>query len=299
MAWPLWISFFCVLVFYLNPTLIPHIALFEDKDLDLVYGGDWAVVCGASRGVGVEWVFALAERGYNVILVDHDPNHVEQVRDEIQHVSPFLKFRAVHCDLSDVSRWKQIAQELAQQYSIGFVVYNAAVSSVVKPHASTGLSHHERIINLNVHSALIAVDAFVPAMRSRHKGALVLMSSADGENCTPKLANHAGTMAWTTRFAESLWWELKPYGVRVLSVIAGLTTVPSTEQIALLQNNPRDVVIESLRALFWGTSPTVVTGHFTKLLAWAGWFLPRSVQCSVKSDLSDYLSKLEKQTKSS
>jgi short-subunit dehydrogenase len=285
-----------ILILWTNPTILPFIDENLPKDeFDLTYG-TWGIVCGASEGIGMEWAFALAERGLNVVLIGRNGTKLNEVYDSLNSAIPHMKYIAITLDLGHVDQWKVTVDRLAKDLDIGFVVYNAAYSPV-GPYSSYSVDLHEHSINLNVRSAVVAISAVLPRMLEKKRGGIVLMSSADGEGCSPLVVNYSGTKAWATRTAEGLWYELRHHGIDVLGVVAGLTTTTSLGRILdptarkklfFLETSPRSVVIEALRALGKG-QPIVITGLGTKIITWTRWILPRSLSCQILSSMHDFL----------
>ena len=279
-----------------HPTLNPlALEKFPKDEFDLHYG-PWAVVCGASEGIGLEWTYALAERGMNVVMISRNETQLKLAHEEISRAIPVQKYRAIAMNLGSVDEWRKLATALSKELEIGFVVYNAAYSPVGE-FTAYPMNMHEQTINLNVHSPVIAVSAFAKQMVERKKGGIVLMSSADGEGCSPFVANYAGTKAWSTVFSEALWYEMRPHNVDVLGVVAGLTSTKSIDRVLdpkhrsrlhMIESSPRAVVQEALIALGKG-QPIVITGLATKIVTWIRWFVPRSVGCSMLSGFKNFV----------
>ena len=165
-----------VLICWTHPTLIPFVDENYPKDeFDIPYGR-WGVVCGASEGIGLEWAYALAERGLNVVLISRNATQLNSAYEEISRTIPAMKYRKVLLDLGSVDEWRKIATSLASELEVGFVVYNAAYSPV-GGFSSYPMRMHEHTVNLNVLSPAIAVSAFAPKMVERKRGAIVLMLS--------------------------------------------------------------------------------------------------------------------------
>ena len=159
--------------------------------------GPWAVVGGASEGLGAAWVEALARRGLHVLAVGRRPEPLEQM-----------------------------AQRVAGRgLEIGTAVYNAASSftGFLLDHPP---QHAQRLVDVNVRGPLALIYQLVPAMIERRRGTLVLMSSLAGNQGAPGLAAYAASKAFATSLAESLHAELRPAGVDVLACVAGAVRTP-------------------------------------------------------------------------
>jgi len=107
---------------------------------------------------------------------------------------------------------------------------------------------------------------FLPRLRARGRGGVILMSSASGHQGTGWVATYAATKAFNTVLAEGLWWEYREHGVDVLAIEAGRTETPTyrgasprdtATWIAPIQS-PEEVAIEALGAL--GRVPSHLTG---------------------------------------
>jgi short-subunit dehydrogenase len=284
------------LALWTNPTLLPRalVSALPQKQFAEKYG-EWAVVLGASRGLGKEWARALASRGLSVVVVGRDAKALSVVERELRDEFKSVKIESRACEMGDVDRVASVMRDLAQSRDVGFVVYNAAFTPVGL-HLTHPHTMHRVTLNVNVNSVLAVVDEFVPRFATKKRGGLVLMSSADGEGCSPGVAHYAATKSWTTTFAEGLWYELKPRGVDVIGAIVGLTATESVAKVMdpkkllelkATESQPEDVVDEVLRAL--GRQPTVITGPATKIVVWLRWLLPRRVGCSLMSHMLDMI----------
>ena len=283
------------LLLWTNPTLLTWEVKYDNQQFQQQFG-KWAVICGASKGIGLEWAFALAERGLNVVLLSRKENELLIAKERLLTMYSHLQVKMFVIDLGNVEEWRKIASELASSLEVGFVVYNAAYSPIGL-FTDFSLNAHEHSLNVNVRSALTAASIFSKPMVERRRGAIVLMSSAEGEACSPFISNYAATKSWTTLFAEGLWYELSPLGIEVIGVIAGLTNTESIDmvmdpnkrkELRFLESQPKDVVIEAIAALGRG-NPTVITGLGTKLVTWIRWFLPNKISCYLHSSFQLYL----------
>ncbi len=185
--------------------------------------GPWAVVGGASEGLGAAWVEALARRGLHVLAVGRRPEPLEQMAQRVA-AKHDVEVRTLAADLGEPTFTEHLAAA-ASGLEIGTAVYNAAFSF-------TGflLDHPpqqaQRLVDVNVRGPLALIYQLVPAMVERRRGTLVLMSSLAGNQGAPGLAAYAASKAFATSLAESLNAELRPAGVDVLACIAGAVRTP-------------------------------------------------------------------------
>jgi short-subunit dehydrogenase len=233
--------------------------------------GPWAIVAGASEGLGAAFAAALAARKLNVVLVARRAPLTETLAESLR-AAHGVETRVVECDLSDAGFGDRLA-EATRDLDVGLGVYNAAYSFVA-PLLDRPLGDALRVVDVNVRGPLVFVHTFAPPMVARGRGALVLMSSLAGFQGSPKLAAYAASKSFITTLAESLWCELRPKGVDVLASCAGAIRTPGYAR-ALPKEAPgtldaSEVAERTLAAL--GHGPIVIPGGVNKL---ATFFLRR------------------------
>lgn len=226
--------------------------------------GRWALVAGASEGLGAAFAEALAQRGHHLVLIARRRVQLEQVATRLA-AAYGIEVRVLVLDLAD-GAWVAQVIALAAELEIGIAVYNAAYSAI-GPLLDRPLADAERALEVNAHGALRFIHALASPMRARKRGALVLMSSLAGFQGSPRLAGYAASKAYITVLGESLWSELRPDGVDVLVSCAGAIRTPGYQKTAKRDApgtlDPAQVVERTLAAL--GKGPVVVPGAVNKL----------------------------------
>ncbi|HVP62705.1 MAG TPA: SDR family NAD(P)-dependent oxidoreductase [Myxococcaceae bacterium] len=226
--------------------------------------GRWAVVAGASEGLGAAFAEALAVRGMSLVLVARRAEVLAALAADL-HARHGVEVRTLACDLADAASFTQLG-ETCTDLEVGVAVYNAA-SSFVGPLLERPLEDALRVVDVNIRGPLRLVHTLGPAMVARGRGALVLMSSLAGFQGSPRLAAYAASKAFLTVLGESLWAELAPKGVDVLASCAGAIRTPGYAK-ALKKEAPgtldaADVVEQTLAAL--GRMPLVIPGGVNKV----------------------------------
>jgi len=223
--------------------------------------GPWAVIAGASEGIGAAFAHALASRGISLVLVARREEPLAQLAGTLPVPS-----RTVVADLASGGTHK-VFQE-SQDLDVGLVIANAALSPI-GPFTTVEPSLLRRALELNCGAALDLARHYTPAMVARGRGGLILMSSMAGQQGSPGIAVYAATKAFDAVLAEGLWAELRPHGVDVLACIPGAVETPG-----LARNSSgrapgtvtADVVAAAaLKAL--GRKPRVVPGTMMRLSA--------------------------------
>ena len=234
--------------------------------------GSWALVAGASEGLGAAFATALASRGLNLILVARRMDVLTALADEIKQAHS-VKIKLISLDLADL---KLVEEEFAStEEDIGLLVYNAAYSPIgyFKDLAPDQLL---QIADINVKAPLLLAKLLSQSMLEKKRGGIILMSSLSGLQGSPKIATYSATKAFNTTLAEALWREFKDYNVDVLACVAGAirtpgyiasqkgkADAPGTLDADVVANN----VLDNL-----GKGPTVIPGFVNKL---ASFFLTR------------------------
>lgn len=224
--------------------------------------GAWALVAGASEGLGAAFATALAARGYKLILVARRADALETVavglRSQVEVVTVAL-------DLAAPDLLARVAA-LTEDREVGLLVYNAAYAPL-GPFAEQSLEANLKAVDLNCRSPLALVHLFLPGMIARRRGGIVLMSSLTAFQGSPYTATYGATKAFNLSLGEALWYELGPLGVDVVVSCAGATRTPNYLRAAATggapgELEPAQVAEETLAAL--GNGPTVIPGGFNR-----------------------------------
>lgn len=232
--------------------------------------GPWALVAGASEGIGEQFARQLAARGLNLILVARRAEVLEALAGEIARESG-VEVRALALDLSKRESLAEIERSTSA-HEIGLLVYNAAVS-VVGSFLDHSIDEYRAELEVNCRRPLELAHLFARPMAERGRGGILLMSSLAGTQGSPYIAHYGATKAWNTVMAEGLWGELGEYGVDVLTCRAGATRTPkylrdsgggSTSSF-VPEMEPAQVVAEAIAAL--GRTPSMVPGRANRLAA--------------------------------
>lgn len=229
--------------------------------------GPWALVAGASAGLGAAFAEQLAARGLNLLLV-------ARRQDALDHLATGLRsghgieVRTLAADLGRPDL-QAIVRQFTDGLDVGLLVYNAA-HSVIGPFLDQPVEEHLRVVDVNCRGPLLLAHLLGAAMAKRGRGGIVLMTSTAGSQGGPWISTYAASKAFNLLLAEALWDELGSRGVHVVACRAGATRTPGYEAskpkpswVPLLE--PVFVADRALAAL--GRRPSVVPGWFYALSA--------------------------------
>jgi len=217
--------------------------------------GPWALVAGASEGLGAAFATELARRGCNLVLVARRPEPLAALAARLPtHSIP------VAADLATVDG-VDAAIAATDGLGVGLVVANAAYSPIGR-FVDMAPDETARAVNLNCHATLTLAHRFLPGMVERGRGGLIIMSSLAGQQGSPPISVYAATKAFGAVLAEGLWAELRGTGVDVVACLAGAVSTPGLAQAKAKRAPgtlpPERVVTAALRGL--GRGPRTVPG---------------------------------------
>ncbi len=230
--------------------------------------GPWALVAGASEGLGAEFARQLAARGLDLVLVARRgallEERAEALRREFGH-----EVRTRVLDLGG-DELPAALHAMAGELEIGLGIYNAALS-LIGPFLERELDDALRALDVNCRGPLVLAHELGRAMAKRGRGGIVLMSSLAGYQGSAWIAAYAATKAFDLVLAEGLWDELRERGVDVLASCAGATRTPNYERTkprgGVAPMEPPAVVADALAAL--GRKPTTIPGRANRAAAFA------------------------------
>ena len=228
--------------------------------------GPWALVAGASDGVGEAFADALAARGLNVVLLARRQAVLDRVAAGIG-ARHGVQTRTLAVDLAQSGAAAAVAEA-----TIGFLVYCAGADPDFVPFLSNTIDAAEAMVYRNCLAPMRLCHHFAPAMVERGSGGIVVFGSGAGFVGGPNMVAYGATKAFDMVFAEALWSELHDKGVDVIGLILGKTDTPALRklehqrgQLASEDQPPPDAapVAEVIDTAFANLSngPTVLVGE--------------------------------------
>jgi uncharacterized protein len=213
--------------------------------------GPWALVAGASEGLGAAFATALAEGGLSLVLLARRSEPLEALAVDLR--ARFgVTVETVAVDLAAADLEARI-EAIAAEREIGLLVYNAALS-IVAPFLDTPLADKQRIVDVNVRGPITCAHVLGRRMGERGRGGIILLSSLTAFWGSAWLATYGATKAFNLSLGEALSHELAERGIDVVVACAGATRTPgfvaqTAGKKAPRSMTPDDVARETLRAL--------------------------------------------------
>ncbi len=235
--------------------------------------GSWAVVTGASAGIGREFALKLAQRRLNVVLVARRGDLLAALANELQSACG-VSAQPLALDLADGGAASTLRDALAAHgIRPRLLVNNAAVGRWGRFEAAPA-GTYERLLRLNVESMLKLCEVFLPLLAREAPAALVNVSSPAALQPVPYMAAYAASKAFAHSFSLALHEEWRGRGVYVQTLVPGPTASEFDRlagaydsRLGARRDPPAKAVDASLRA-FAGEHPLAVSagGTFTQRL---------------------------------
>lgn len=232
--------------------------------------GPVALVTGASSGIGKAFAESLAKRGIDLVLAARRIERLDELARQLT-ATHGISATALQVDLARADAAETILEATADR-NVGLVVSNAGFG-MKGEHAGNDAAAMTEMLMVNCHVPLQLTRGFIPRLRARGRGGILLTSSVEGLIGAPYSAAYAATKALVNSFGEGLWAELLPEGIDVLTLCPGateseaaarsgmdasqLSNVSKAEDVvelalASLSNGPTIISSEHYRATFEG-----------------------------------------------
>jgi short-subunit dehydrogenase len=262
---------------------IPAVALWRARDrfqgpsksLRQRYG-EWALVTGASSGIGAAFARAFAREGISCVLTARREDRLQSLADELEK-SHQVATRVVAVDLGVPAGADRLA-EAVSDLEISILVNNAGFGSAGR-FGTQDRDQVRNMVELNCMAPAVLTSSLLPGMCERGRGALIVVGSIAGSQPLPLHALYSATKAFDNLLGEALWGELQGSGVDCLSVLPGTTETEFqaiSGELPHAGETPEAVVAKSLDAL--GRKPSLIPGVINWLRGNAAIrLLPRSI----------------------
>src|SRR6266478_733563 len=243
----------------------------------------FALITGASRGLGMAFARALAERHCNLVLVARSPEPLHALASELRRSTP-ISVIAIQLDLSTSGA----AQILAEQLSRGGIpvelLVNNAGFGLRGEFRANSLPRQLEMLRLNNQAIVELTYSLLPGMLERGQKGIINISSTAGFQPIPFASAYSATKAFLTTFSLALEQELRDAEVTVVTVCPGRLSKnqngeseqPAPGKWAGIYQSPDEVVEEALRVLANGGGLTV-PGALNKFSVFAQRLIPRSL----------------------
>ncbi len=247
--------------------------------------GPWALITGASSGIGKEFARQLAASGINVVLVARRETALIEVGRSIAKDFK-VQYRVIVMDLSQEGFIPKLAEH-TKDLDIGFVVSNAGTAN---PGEFLKLDRQllQETLRLNTMAHLDIAHYFGRKLAERRRGGLILVGAMGAENGVPCIANDGAAKAYVHSLGEALHYEFKPLGVYVTVLATGFANTAVLEKLGFdpktMPMKPMSVeqcVSEGLNGLLKNRS-RIVPGRLNRIM---NALVPASLARKMEADM--------------
>jgi hypothetical protein len=184
--------------------------------------GRWALITGASAGIGRSLAERLAAGGTNLVLTARRKDRLEALASELASRHSVL-VETIGADLGQAEASDAIhAFTQTKGIAVELLVNNAGFGAYGEFHRLS-LARQLEMVRVNVSAVLHLTHLYLPAMIERRSGDILIVASTAAFQGVPYIATYAATKAFDLHFAEALSEEVRPYGVRVCALCPGST----------------------------------------------------------------------------
>lgn len=240
--------------------------------------GQWAIVTGASSGIGLELATQLANAGFNLIINARNEERLMIVEQQLKNLN--CEIKSVVADVSESDGIEKIIQS-SQGLNVGLLINNAGYGT---SGLFTEASIHSEInmLRLNCEAVLSLTHYFAQKFKQQQRGGIIFLSSLVAFQGVPYAANYAATKAYVQSLAEALAIELKPFGVDILAAAPGPVESGFGKRANMKMGksvSPQSLGVPILSAL--GKQTNVIPGLLSKVLVYSLRTVPRFVKIKI------------------
>lgn len=249
--------------------------------------GPWALVTGATSGIGEAISQELASKGINIALV-------ARKTEELKSKAAALKTKyqvETHIISADLSTEDGIdkVKSSTKDLQIGLLAIAAGLE-VNGAFEKNDIQKELKVVQININATLQLTHYFAEKMVVFGKGGIILVASLSGHMPNPYFANYAGTKAYVLNFGASLYGELKPKGVDVTVLSPGLTNTPMTKdngvdwsKTPMQAMSPQKVAKTAVNAL--GKKLIAIPGTMNRIMAAMAKHSPLKMQAKMNEKM--------------
>src|ERR1700674_3136082 len=186
------------------------------------WSGKWALITGASAGIGVAFAQELASGGTNLVLTARRKDRLEELTRRLTAAHK-VSTEVIAVDLADSKAPEKIfAFTKGKGIEIDLLINNAGFGQYGE-FPSVEKQRLLDMVQVNCHAVVHLTRLYLPEMVARHRGDLLIVASTASFQAVPYISTYAATKAFDLLFAEGLAEEMKPHGIRVCALCPGST----------------------------------------------------------------------------
>jgi short-subunit dehydrogenase len=203
--------------------------------------GPWALVAGASEGMGEAFAHKLGEAGINLVMIARKKDLLDKTAADVRARSG-VQTRTLALDLTSLDMLERI-RNVTDDVDVGLLIYNAGSGDNMGFFLEAPIESSFKVMRLNPIGQVLLSHHFGKKMAARGRGGIILMGSVAGTAGAASAVTYSASKAFTQNFAEGLWAEMQPRGIDVVCVAVGATNTPARAKLNL-SDKPGSIVSE-------------------------------------------------------
>lgn len=240
--------------------------------------GPWALVTGASSGIGEQFSRQLAAKGLNLLIIARRESCLKSLAEELG-AKHDIEVQYLALDLAELANIKTVLSTAAEK-DIGLVISNAGFG-LKGLHEDQDPEQLQNMLLTNIATPVLLSNGLAQQLRTRGRGGLLLTGSIEAFLPFPHSAAYAASKAFVGSLGEALAWEWKPAGIDVLVLCPGSTDTEAIDRQGVDRRKlkglmaPAEVARQALQQMGRKTVfiPGVGNRWLVRILGW----LPRRV----------------------
>lgn len=245
----------------------------------------YALVTGASKGIGKAIAFRLAAKGYNLALVARSEDLLQQVKAEIE-AKHKISVAYLALDLSAPTGAQEVFQWASQNNFDTTVLVNNAGYGLSGAFESYPLEQHVNMLQVNCTALVQLTYLFLPQLKKQPQAYIMNIASSAAYQAVPFLSLYAGSKALVLYFSRGLRHELRKTSVSVTCISPGATdtefnsrakvgpkAMKAAEKVIMTPEQVGKVAVDSL----FQKKAEVIVGVVNKLGSFLSWLLPKKI----------------------
>lgn len=187
--------------------------------------GLWALVTGASSGIGWHISEQLAAKGCNIIAVSNQEAQLQELKQQVEQKHR-IQVRTIYQDLARESAAQELYDECQAQNIEPDILVNNAGMLLFGEMVDSEIKAMKTILHLHVNTPALLCRLFGAQMKAKHSGYILNVSSISSVMPFPTISVYGPTKTFLRYFTRAIRTELKPYGIHVCCLIPGTTDTP-------------------------------------------------------------------------
>lgn len=186
------------------------------------YVDRWALITGASSGIGAEFARQLAARGMHLVLVARREDLLKEIAEEL-HTRHGTRCEVITADLSEPGQPERVTSEVSRRGVTIELLVNNAGFGFVGSIEETDVSRILQMIRLNISALVELTYRILPGMLQRGHGAIINVASLAAFQPVAYMGAYSATKSFALHFSEALAGEAHERGVTILALCPGVT----------------------------------------------------------------------------